>query len=245
MTGFNDFKKSLKDSPLFKNEYVEKYKIFIVPLFVLALAVLISVLVTVPQFLKLFETFKTIDELNQKKAFYQQKKMELDNINQEKFRQDLDTALIALPVEKDIPGVMGELLVALGGSGMNLEGITFSSSPVESEQIQEYAITIDASGDETSLRNFLERVTVSPRLIKLTVIEVSKNTGNSISTSITFVTFYQLLPKSIGSVDDKLPKITEVDTQVLADIAQKVKAFPKISSQASGSAVGKLDPFRP
>lgn len=245
MTLLNDLKKSIKDSPLLKNEYVEKYKIFFVPLAVLSLGVLISVLVTVPQFLKLFETFKTIDELNQKKAFYQQKEQELESINQNQFRQDLDTALIALPVEKDIPGVLGELLVGLGGSGMSLDGITFSTSPAESEQTQEYAITINASGEESSLRNFLERVTLAPRLIKLTVIEVSKNTGTNISASITFVTFYQLLPKSIGSVDDKLPKISQADTQVLSDIAQKIKAFPKITNQASGSAVGKLDPFRP
>lgn len=245
MNGLTELKKGLKDSPLIKNGLVEKYKIVLVPLMVLVLATVIIILVTIPQFLKLFETFKTIDELNQKKAFYQQKEKELEAINEGKFREDLDTALIALPVEKDIPGVMGELLVALGGSGMDLDGITFSTSPVESEQTQEYAITIDASGEESTLRNFLERVTVAPRLVKLNSIEVSRGTGQTVSTSITFVTFYQLLPKTIGSVDDKLPKVTQADTQVLADIAAKIRSFPKANNQGSQSTIGKLDPFRP
>ena len=245
MIGFKSIKNSLNDSQLVKNQYVNKYKIFFIPLATLSLGILITALVTIPQLLKLFETSKTIDELNLKKAFYQQKDKELKSIDQELFRQQLDTALIALPVEKDIPGVMGELLVSLGGSGMHLDGITFSASPLESEQTQEYAITLDVSGDEVGLRNFLERVTVTPRLIKLTTIEVTKNTGKSISASVTFATFYQLLPKSIGSVDDKLPQISQLDTQILADIRYKIATFPKVTTTASGSAVGKLDPFRP
>lgn len=245
MTGLNSFKKALKDSALLRNEYMGKYKIFLVPVIVLALAILISALVTIPQFLKLFETFKSIEELNTKKVFYQQKEQELASIDQDRFRQDLDIALVALPVEKDIPGVLGELLVSLGGSGMDLEGITFSTAPVESEKTQEYAITINASGEESSLRNFLERITIAPRLIKLVSIEVNKNSNRNISASITFVTFYQLLPKSIGSVDDKLPKVTKEDTQVLTDIAQKVKTFPRVGSESSGFTKGKLDPFRP
>lgn len=245
MTGLDRIKKNLKDSEILKNEYIEKYKIFFVPVTVLALGILISVLVTIPQFLKLFDTFRSINELNAKKTFYQQKQQRLESIDEGKYRLDLDTALVALPVEKDIPGVLGELLVALGGSGLNLEGITFSVAPPESEKTQEYAVTINASGEESSLRNFLERVTVSPRLIKLTSIEVSRNSGKNISAGITFVTFYQLLPKSIGSVDDKLPEFTQADTVVLADIAQKVKSFPKVGSQTSQSTRGKLDPFRP
>lgn len=245
MTGLNSLKKTLKDSQLLKNEFVERYKIFFVPVVVLALAVLISALVTIPQFLKLFDTFKSINELNEKKVFYQQKELELESIDQDRFRKDLDTALVALPVEKDIPGVLGELLVALGGSGMNLEGITFSVAPAESEKTQEYAVTINASGEDSSLRNFLERIAIAPRMIKLISIEVSKNSGKNISASVTFVTFYQLLPKSIGSVDDKLPRITQEETQILTDIGQKLKTFPKIESQSTETTKGKLDPFRP
>jgi Tfp pilus assembly protein PilO len=239
-------KKQIAASGVMENELVAKYKILFVPILVVIFAGVIVMLVTIPQIITLLNTFKTIDELNAKKAVYQKKVADLERINVEDYRKDLDTALVALPVEKDIPGVMGELLVSLGGSGLALEGITFSNSPPESDKLQEYMVTIDVSGDEISLKSFLERVTVAPRLIKLTGIEVSRGNGTDIGASITFTTFYQALPNALGSVDEKLPVIGAGDTQILADIETKIKTFPKVTSTQTGSsAQGKLDPFRP
>lgn len=246
MKDLKTLKKDLLSSPLMTNELVIKYKVLLVPGIVLALSILIVVIVTIPQFLALLQTFKNIDELEQKKILYQKKAADLDEVNIEDFRKDLDTALVALPVEKNIPGIMGQMLVSLGGSGLSLEGISFSNAPAESDKAQEYTITIDVSGDETGLNNFLERVSVAPRLVKLSSIEVSKGIGNSISASIIFATFYQLLPKTAGSFDDKLPTISKNETQVLSDIRAKIQTFPQIGSQQAGSVTtGKLDPFRP
>lgn len=242
----NSIRKQIASSGVMENSLVVKYKVLLVPIIVVVLAGVIVVLVTIPQLVGLFNTFKTIDELNAKKVVYQKKAGELERINVEDFRKNLDTALVALPVEKDIPGVMGELLVSLGGSGLGLDGITFSNSPPESDKLQEYMITIDVSGEEQSLRSFLQRVTVAPRLIKLTGIEVSKGAVGQIGASITFTTFYQALPNAIGSVDEKLPVIGNADTQILADIETKIKTFPKVTTEQAGSSVtGKLDPFRP
>lgn len=242
----NSIRKQIASSGVMENSLVVKYKVLLVPIIVVVLAGVIVVLVTIPQLVGLFNTFKTIDELNAKKVVYQKKAGELERINVEDFRKNLDTALVALPVEKDIPGVMGELLVSLGGSGLGLDGITFSNSPPESDKLQEYMITIDVSGEEQSLRSFLQRVTVAPRLIKLTGIEVSKGAVGKIGASITFTTFYQALPNAIGSVDEKLPVIGNADTQILADIETKIKTFPKVTTEQAGSSVtGKLDPFRP
>lgn len=242
----NSIKKQIASSGVMESSLVVKYKVLFVPVLIVVLAGVIVVLVTIPQLIALFNTFKTIDELNAKKVVYQKKAGELERINIEDYRKNLDTALVALPVEKDIPGVMGELLVSLGGSGLGLDGITFSNAPPETDKLQEYTITIDVSGDEQSLKSFLQRVTVAPRLIKLTGIEVSKGTAGQIGASITFTTFYQNLPNAIGSVDEKLPVIGNADTQILADIETKIRSFPKVTTgQAESAVTGKLDPFRP
>ncbi len=234
----------LESLPFFKSLFFLKHSRLIIPGIVLVIAILILSLVTIPQFLKLFDTFKTIGELEQKKLFYQRKVSELENLNLPKLRQDLETALVALPVDKDIPGVTGELLVALSGSGTSLSGITFSSAAPESEKVQEYTLRIDISGTEDNLKNFLERVKVSPRLIKLSSIDVGKGSGGNLSASIGFVTLYQLLPQNIGSVDEDVPQITQPDLQVLSDIEAKVRALPRVSQEeASSSATGKLNPF--
>lgn len=236
-------KKRIYASPLYTDEKYAKYRLLLVPFIVLISAILISVLVTVPQILNLINTFRTINELNQKKIFYQEKAAGLAVVNVPEVRSDLDTALVALPVDKDIPGVMGEILVTLGRSGMRLNGINFSNSPEESEKVQEYTITIEASGTETSLRNFLENVSLTPRLIKLSAITVDSLTGGNINAKISFATFYQTLPKVIGSVDEKLPVIGQNETQILADIEEKKRQFPSQTQESTGSAQGKANPF--
>lgn len=243
MKFLESIKKRISSSAFFTDNKYEKYRVLLVPLLVIISAIFISVLVTIPQVFKLVNTFKTIDELGQKKLSYQKKASELESINTTEYRNNLDIALVALPVEKDIPGVMGEILVSLGGSGMHLNGITFSNSPAESEKAEEYSIAIDATGNKTSLGNFLERVTLAPRLIKLTSINIETVSGDSLNATVSFATFYQTLPNTIGSVDDQLPKIGKDDTQILADIETKEHRFPKVTQEASASAKGKLNPF--
>lgn len=238
-------KKQLKSLPIFADAKYEKYRLLLVPLIAAISAILISILVTVPQLFKLFNTFNKIAELEETKLFYQKKASELRSIEIRTYRNDLNTALVALPVEKDIPGVMGEILFLLGGSGMTLNGITFSSSPVESEKVEEYTINIEASGTETSLRNFLERVTLAPRLIKLTKIQVDSGTDNKLNVSVAFATFYQTLPTNIGKIDDLVPKINQEDTQILADIETKKIQFPKTTQETSQITTGKINPFKP
>lgn len=241
---FKELQARIASMPLFNSPFFLKHRHLIVPGIVLVLALLIVSLITVPQFLKLFETFRTIDELNAKKAFYQKKIAGLGSLDLALYRKDLETALIALPVDKDITGVTGELLVALSGSGMSLGGVTFAADSPGSEKVQEYTIKMEVTGSEDNLRNFLERVKLTPRIIKLESIEIGRGKGNLISASLGFITLYQQLPQHIGSVDEDLPQITTADLQILTDIDAKIKALPKVTTvEASTSATGKLDPF--
>jgi Tfp pilus assembly protein PilO len=231
--------------PFFNTPFIQKNRRLIIPGIVLVLAILIVFLVTGPQFLRLFATFQTIQQLNAKKTFYQNKITELQSLDLPKFRDNLETALIALPVDRDITGVTGELLVALSQSGMSLAGVNFASASLESEKVQEYTLTIDVNGTEDNLRNFLERVKLSPRIIKLNTINVSRGKNSAINASIGFAAFYQQLPKNIGTVDEDVPKITEADLKTLEDIKTKIRVLPQASVQtASSSGIGKLDPFR-
>ena len=185
---------------------------------VLIISLLVAGLVTIPQFLKLFETFKSIDQLNQKKASLQSKKETLLAIDLETYRKYLDTALMALPVDKNIPGVTGELLIALGASGMRLDGINFSSGQESSDKVSEYTLKFEVSGEKSNLGNLLERVKLSPRIIKMTTIEVGRGKESLIHASINFVTLHQNLPSSIGDIEEKVPELSLKDKETLADI---------------------------
>lgn len=245
MKFLESIKKKLVSSSFFRDDKYKKYRVFFVPLFALVTAVLISVLVTVPQIYKLINTFKTIDELNQKKSFYQKKASELEAVNVSDYRNNLDIALVALPVEKDIPGIIGEILVPLGASGMRLGGISFSGSSGVSDKVEEYNITVDAAGTKTGLTNFLERITLAPRLIKLVSISVESALGGNLNTKLTFATFYQGFPSNINAVDNELPKINKEEIQILTELESKKREFPQYAQEASSSSKGKLDPFKP
>lgn len=244
---FADIREKIAGTGILTNPMYIKYKHYLVPGIVLVIALLISGLVTVPQVFRLFETFKTIDDLNQKKQFYQVKNAELQNLNLESYQADLDTALLALPVDKNIPGVTGELLTALSGSGMTLDGITFANSPAESDKVEEFMLRMDISGSESELKNFLERVKLTPRIIKMTSLEIGKSKDGRLTAAVGFVTLYQALPKNISSVDEPLPVITQTQSEALAGIKAKVQAFPADTSGGNGSGgiVGKLNPFAP
>lgn len=240
-------KQKIASLSFFSSPIYFKYRPLLVPGAVLVIAILISTLVTIPQFFKLFETFKKIEELNTNKAFFQNKISALEGVNLELYRRNLDTALIALPVERDIPGVTGELLVALSGSGLVLDGITFSSSESESEKISEYNLKIDVNGNEENLKDFLDRVKVLPRIIKLSSIDVSSGKKDRLSASIGFVTLYQQLPKQISAVDEAVPLLTPQDSQVLSAIEDKIKLLPTVTPETGVATPvkGKLNPFSP
>lgn len=243
--GIADIKERIASSGILTNPLYIKYRQFIVPGIVLVIAILISALVTIPQFFRLFETYKTIGQLSEQKVFFQTKVAKLKSIDQNQEQKDLDTALLALPVDKNIPGVTGELLVALSGSGMSLDGIAFSNSPAESEKVEEFTLRMDVTGSQGALTNFLSRVKLTPRIVKLTSLDVSKGKDNKIAATVGLVTLYQQLPKNINAVDEAVPEIVDKDTQVLADIRAKAEALPSANSgqTASSSAKGKLNPF--
>ena len=245
MNIFKRIKQKIEVLPFFNSPFFVQHRQLVIPGLVLVVAILISVLVTIPQFLRLFETFKTIAELSEKKAFFAEKITTLKGIDEELYRKNLETALIALPVDKDVPGVTGGLLVALSSSGMSLNGINFAVNSVEGAVVSEYTLKMDISGQESDLRSFLDRIKLIPRIVKLTTLEVSKGRSETLGVTVSLVTLYQNLPENIGTVDEKVPQLTDADYVTLNEIKRKVDALPQtaVSEGSSSSSTGKQNPF--
>lgn len=243
MSILNKIKVKIEAMPFFNSPFFLQHRQFVVPGLVLAVAILISGLVTIPQFVRLFDTFKTIQELTEKRNFFEEKITALENIDEDLYRKNLETALVALPVDKDIPGVTGELLTVLNGSGMSLQGINFAANNAEGSEVSEYTLKMDIVGGEDNFKTFLERVKTIPRIVKMTALEISSGRSSALSISVSLVAIYQKLPENIGAVDEELPQLTNADSVTLTEIKNKIDALPQVSPVIGDTTSGKPNPF--
>lgn len=231
---------------LASNPILAKYQDFILPLASILFTFLILILITIPQLSTLLETYKTLTEVNTKQDEEKGKLARLETINQKVYKDNLNIALIALPAEKDIPGIIDQILIMLSGSGMHLSGINFSNTPDNSSNIPNLQVRLDITGDDEQLRSFLSKAKSSPRVIKINSIQYGKTLqDNKIQASLNILAFYQELPANIASNIPTVPLLSEEDNKLLLEIKQKQVSIPVLSELDSSKVkTGKDDPFQ-
>lgn len=227
------------------NPFYQKYDSFMVLGVVGIIGAVIVILVTIPQLFRLFETFKNIAELEQKKAFLVEKVGILEGVNQDEYQNQLDATLVALPTDKDITGMVGQVLTVLSSSGMSLNGLAVSASPNESDKVQQVILRVDLSGSQEGLAGFLENLRSTPRLIKLTKVEIGSSRNNQLAISVELMGLYQSLPEEINAIDQPVPQLEQDEKDVLADIEAKIRDFPQEAVSGPVPVEGKLNPFAP
>jgi|SRR3989344_4760312 len=236
-------KKSETVNQIITSPVYVKYNLIIAPAVILVMSLLIIFLVTVPQFYNLLEIYKTIEQLKQKQSFYDSKASSLEKIPEDNYQNYLETALIALPADKDIPGSISQIVSIVGSSGLKLNNISLGNPAVSEGQLNDFTVRLEVGGDFDQVKGFLENSKQIARLNKLQSISITGSPGKTaLLAEIVLQVFYQTLPKNIGSIDEPLPQITDVDLKLLDDIKSKVGVI-KEESVAPEGAKGKFDPF--
>lgn len=227
-----------------KNPVIQKYQPFVLPVLSVIFCLLLIALVTIPQLLKLLDTFKTLNTITGTQNSLDNKLSALKTINQQDYKTNLDTALIALPSEKDVPGAVDQILIILSGSGLHLDGISFDNSSDKTVPIENYAVRMTVSGDINQLKALFDKTKDSPRIIKINSIETGTGPTNVLAATISLLVFYRPLPASVNTDSPTVPLITDSDIKLLERIKLNASTIPTLSQlDVSAIPTGKSDPF--
>lgn len=240
-----NFKEKLKE--ISKNEYFIRYKPFILPVVSSVTCVLLLLFVIIPQSLKIKTNRKNLNDIQTKVKFYKQKTATLKQIEPQLYNDNLTAALLALPDDRDIPGIIGQVQTLLLQIGLSLDGITFSNPAASGNAVSNYQVHVQTTGGIEQIKSFISKMQESSRLVRLTQVDLTSfgASGEKIQANTEFTTFYQPLPQIATNLDQQVPELSEKDKQLLAKLKNSLSQIsPLIQSQEpAGGLVSKNDPF--
>lgn len=243
------YKILLKLNLLTNSPFYKKYKILILPSISVLLCFLILFFITLPQYSTLKSTYSKVDEIKQLNAKLADKTLTLQKINSDDYKNNLDSSFIALPLEADIPGIIGQVLFLLSSSGLKLETISFGGGGTAENGVSEYQTRLEISGTQTGLLLFIDKVNAAPRIMKISRLEVSSAGTSSvdrINSSLTVTSYYQTLPPPTLKADQPVDLFNQKDQDTISKIKFSFETVSgvKYSTSSANSAIGKEDPFK-
>lgn len=234
---------------LLKSPLLEKKQVLILPAISVVICLLLLFLIIIPQLINFFNSNKLISQEKERFSLLNEKINQLGNINLPVFKENLDVALIALPAEKDVPGSISQILFLLGKNSLKLDTISLSTVVSDANSVAGVAsfnIKLAVSGDATALKNFISNLNKTPRLMKITGLEVSTRKDNSsVQADMNITAYYESLPTTISDLEKPVPQISSQENQILLNIRNATSAVPVSSFEVfSQVPKGKQDPFQ-
>lgn len=230
---------------LLNNPQFTKYQNLIIAGFSIIVCVLLIAFLIFPQLVNLTNTNREVAQKKEKNRLLSQKISDLEFLNTEDYKNNLNASLAVLPDDKEIPGVIGQVLSMLSSSGLALDALTFTTQGDQSATLSSYTVKLSVVGETASLRMFFDKVNKSPRLMKVSDIEVS-NIGilNRAQSTIELMVYFQPLPTTIGSIEQPISLLSDKEQEVLQKVNQLgLNNVSQSTDSSSVSPVGKSDPF--
>lgn len=227
-----------------KNPIYQKYEYAFLPTFSAIVFLGLVTLVIAPNVTKLIETNRNIEDLIIRKQSLETKLRGLEQSDPETVKKNIETTLMALPEDKDIPGAINQLLYLVNTNNLILTGVSFTPASGVEDGTSTYQVKMDVTGDLINLRNFVNRIKENVRLLKPDSLEITGARFTEIQSTIAVKVYFQPLQNSIGDVEKPLPVITQKDLEALAKIKDSATINSQISGVADDTQKGKADPFQ-
>lgn len=230
------------------NISLKKYQNLIFPLIAILVGLAILIMVVVPQALKIPETNKQTDKLRKDLATLNQKIAQLNKVDVNQYKDNVNSSLTALPQEKDVPGAMILIFNLLRNNSLTLNGLSFGAD-TPSNGASVFLVKVDISGTKDSLANLITQLKESPRVVKAETLSTT-STVNSTTMEILIGlnSYFQPLPPSQTlelSKPVELPTAANIDTlQKIKDYEAKNAALTIEATASANSQLGKPDPFQ-
>lgn len=234
----------MKILKILDNSFFKNHKFLIIPIFSILATLSLTIFVIIPNVAILKEVGSKEDELKQKNDFYKQKTEILQKIDQTNYKGYINTSLQAMPQDPDVPGALNQILFLLTSNNLQLDGINFGlATETVTPNTSAFHIEVDVSGEATQVKNFIAGTKKIPRLMKVVKLDVSSLGESRIASTITLAVFYQILPQTIGGIDQPISELTEEDLATISNIKSLSKQLPPSQTQPVNLPKGKQDPF--
>lgn len=225
-------------------KFYSNYKIFIYPTVTAIVGLLLLVLVIYPQSMQLLSNQKAQQEISARSDFLEAKAKHLGTYDQADLSNQVNLSLSSFPADKDFASVIGLLQNLTAQAGFNIISLSLGSSGGQNRNVQSYSIKLDLIGPLSFSSTLLKAIENSPRLIKISGIEVSAGKDlNSAAISLNLDVLYSAAMSSYGTVDSPLPELSEQDREVLATLQSSISSLVEPQATSGASIRGKVNPF--
>lgn len=218
----------------------QTYRLFIFPIAVIISCLILITLIIFPQTMALINNFQSENELQSKFKIMDAKAQTLEGVDGSELNQKLAVALNVYPSDYDFSSVVGTLQEVVGRFGFTVVSLQIgkSASPSGSSN-SSFNIKLELVGVKTLLNSLVSGIENSPRIMKVTNIEVSSVNADNANVSLNVEAYYRTMPQTFGSVDSPLPVLSDKEEAILSTLA-------RVSSRKTSTVStpkGKSNPF--
>lgn len=226
-----------------ENPFVAKYKQFFAPIISLIIGIILIAFIIVPQVLNSLKTQNDISASAGKFESLDQKIDTLRGVDETTYQANVTLTQVAYPYDKEIPSLISQLLFLLNSSNLSVKNIGVATSTISENGASGYNVNVEAEGTVLDIKSFVNRVKDAPRIVKIVGLEYSEATAGIAQVSFNLVTYYQPAVTQLGSVEDVIEPLSEVELELLKTLQANSSKIPVVNSANVTGPRGKADPF--
>lgn len=231
-----------------KKEEIKKfyltYRLYIFPAVVALSSLILIIFIIYPQIISLLKN-QTIEKnaLNKSK-FLETKAQTLESYDLGDLSRKVNFALGSYPTDQDFVYALALLQKLIAQLGLNVVSISLGASAAKNTSIQSYNFKLEILGPLSQLPVLLNSIENSPRLMRVSGVEVSGASGSQgVYISLGVEILYASAPTGFGSIDSPLPVLSEKDEEIIAKLARIGTFTPQTPTSSQLGPRGKANPF--
>lgn len=222
-------------------EIYRKYKFIFWPVLVGLSSVAVISLVIIPQFLNYLSGKDKINEAKSRYMILDAKARELEEVDEAAVKKYLQLALTVLPEDHNIPESVTIVKGITEKSGVILKNIDYVNAS-KAESKSSFQLTLTVMGSLDSIKRFLSNLSTSERLFQIESIGIRFNRLSSqVEAEIPVSVFYEGVARGAVSLDQSVPKLTEEEKKLLANLSTFVPLSTVATTPVSESTPSNID----
>lgn len=226
------------------SKFYQTYRLFIFPGIVTLSSLVLIIFVIYPQTAKLITNQQVQGEILNKSKFLEAKAQVLESYDSEDLNRKVNFAIGAYPTEKDFVFSISLLQGLISQAGFNVVALNLGSNSAQDPNLQSYNLRAQIEGPVLLLPTLLSRIENSPRLMKVSNIEInSERDPQKATVDLSVDVFYSSAPKEFGNIDSELPELTQKDEDVISKLAKSGTSVLQPTNPSRLGPRGKDDPF--